>query len=187
MRSIRLSALALAATALLPFPVFAGTESGFYLGAGIGQASVGDIEAEELGEVSFDGDDTGWKVFGGYNFGVIPLLDLAIEGGYVDFGNPDDTVGGTPLEVDANALALFGLAGANLGPVGVFAKLGMVSWDADLESPVGSASDDGTDPAYGIGGRLKFGSFEVRAEYEMFDVDAADDVYLLSASGVWTF
>jgi hypothetical protein len=50
----------------------------------------------------------------------------------------------------------------------------------------GSAGDSGTDPAYGIGARLKFGSFEVRAEYEYFDVSISS-VDMISASAVWTF
>ena len=183
MKVLRLHAAALVAAGLFPLAASAGTESGFYVGAGLGQASVGDIDADALGEVNFDGDDTGWKIFGGYNFGLFPLIDLAIEGGYVDFGKPDD--GG--LEVDANGLDIFGLVGANIGPVGVFGKVGVINWDADLSAEGESASDDGTDPAYGIGARLKFGSVEVRGEYELFDVDAADDVNLLSLSGVWTF
>jgi hypothetical protein len=187
MKAMRLCAAVLVAAGLLPLAASAGTQSGFYLGAGLGQASVGDIDADALGEVSFDGDDTGWKIFGGYNFGLFPLIDLAIEAGYVDFGNPDDNVGGTRVEVDAHGLDIFGLVGGNIGPVGVFAKVGLVNWDADLSADGESASDDGTDPAYGIGARLKFGSLEVRGEYELFDVDAADDVNLLSVSGVWTF
>ena len=70
--------------------------------------------------------------------------------------------------------------------VGVFGKVGMVMWDGDLEALGETFSDDGTDPAYGIGARMKFGSLEVRAEYEIFDFDLAD-VDMLSASGVWTF
>jgi outer membrane immunogenic protein len=178
--------LVLFAAALLPATSFAGTESGFYLGAGIGQASVGDIDTPDVGDINFDGDDTGYKVFAGYNFGLIPLVDLAIEGGYVDFGKPDDTVSGVPVEVDVNAWDLFGLAGVNIGPVGVFAKMGLVMWDGDVTADGDTFGDDGTDPAYGIGARLKFGSLEVRAEYEYFDADAAG-LDLISASGVWTF
>lgn len=186
MQSTRTASLAVLAALLLPVAASAGTESGFYIGAGVGQASVGDIDVENV-DVSFDGDDTGFKIFAGYNFGFIPLVDLAIEGGYVDLGNPDDTVAGNRVEVDATGLDLFGLVGVNLGPVGVFAKIGMVNWDADINTDFGSGSDDGTDAAYGIGARLKFDALEIRAEYELFDVSAADDVDMLSASLAWTF
>lgn len=171
---------------LLPGASVAGTDSGFYVGAGVGQSSVDDLEGD-FGNVSFDADDTGWKVFGGFNFGWIPFLDLAVEAGYVDFGTLDDEVGGTRIEIDGDGFDVFGLVGTNLGPIGVFAKAGLVNWDADLDSSLGSASDDGTDPAYGIGARLKFGSLEARAEFEYFDVDAVEDASLISASAVWTF
>lgn len=122
----------------------------------------------------------------GFNFGWIPLVDLAIEGSYVDFGKPDDTVNGVNVQADANGWDLFGLVGANVGPIGVFGKVGLIQWDGDIEGQGLSDSDDGTDPAYGIGARMKFGGLEVRAEYEFFDIDVSD-VDMLSASAVWTF
>lgn len=175
MKTTLIGSLAALALTALPGTALAGTDSGFYVGFGIGEASVEDIE-----NFDFDGDDTAWKLFGGYNFGWIPFIDLAVEGGYVDFGKPDD--GG--IRVDADGFDLFGLVGTNIGPIGVFGKVGLIRWDADTN--VGP-SDDGTDAAYGIGARFSLFSFQIRAEYEIFDVDAADDVDLLSISGVYTF
>jgi hypothetical protein len=170
--------------ALLPATAFAGSDSGPYIGAGVGQASVGDISDIGGQDLSFDGDDTGYKVFAGFNFGLIPLIDLAIEVGYVDFGKPDER----QVEIEIDGWDAFGLIGGKLGPVGVFGKVGFISWDTDARVQGGaSGGDDGTDPAYGLGARLKFGSLEVRAEYELFDIGGADDVSLLSASAAWTF
>lgn len=179
----RKALMAVLLAAGLPFAAHAGTESGFYVGGSVGQVAIDGVDSDELGNVSFDGDDTAYKLFAGYNFGVIPLVDLAIEVGYADFGEPDDN----GIKIDANALEAFGLVGMNLGPVGLFGKIGMVNWDADVDTDFGSGSDDGTDPAYGIGARLKFGSLEVRAEYELFDLDVADDVDMISAGLAWTF
>lgn len=182
MSAVRLLAAGtILSAALVSVPAFAGADSGFYLGGGVGQASVGDIDVEG-GEISFDGDDTGYKAIVGYNFGVIPLIDLGVEAEYVDFGEPDD--GG--VKVDANAIAAFGLAGVNLGPIGVFAKVGMFSWDADVTDGIDSFSDDGTDPAYGIGARFQIASFQIRAEYEYFDADPGS-LDLISASLLYTF
>ena len=163
---------------LVSTSAFAGGDSGFYLGAGVGQANV-----EGDGDFSgFDSDDTGYKAIVGYNIGIIPLVDLAVEAEYVDFGKPDD--GG--LELEPTALAAFGLAGVNLGPIGVFAKVGAFTWDVDASFGGDSESDDGTDLAYGIGARFQIASFQIRAEYEIFDVDDAD-VDFLSASLLYTF
>lgn len=190
MSAIRcLAAGTLLSAALISAPAYAGGDSGFYIGAGVGQGSVDDdIDgAEGFGGGSFDGDDTAYKLIAGYNFGIIPLIDLGVELEYIDFGQPDDSIGGLNVEVDANGIAAFGIAGVNLGPVGVFGKVGAISWDADVDvESLGSASDDGTDMAYGLGARLHIASFQIRAEYEFFDLDGTD-ADLLSASLIYTF
>lgn len=181
-KSRLLAAGTILSAALVSAPAFAGGDSGFYLGAGVGQGSVdGDLDDGE-GGFSFDGDDTAYKLIAGYNLGIIPLIDLAAEIEYVDFGKPED--GGA--ELDVTALAAFGVVGVNLGPIGLFGKVGVASWDADVSTDFGSGSDDGTDPAYGIGARFQIASFQIRAEYEYFDVDDAD-ADLLSASLLYTF
>jgi outer membrane immunogenic protein len=159
----------------MPTLAFAGSESGLYLGAGIGEINV---------EVStFDESDTAYKVFGGYNFGVVPFLDLAIEASYVDFGNP----GSGPVDIDLSGLNAFGLVGFKLGPVGLFAKAGMIAWDAEISIDDIRDDDTGTDPAYGVGARLQIGSFAIRAEYELYDISDVKDLSMLSASAVYTF
>ena len=45
----------------------------------------------------------------------------------------------------------------------------------------------GSDPAYGVGLRFTLGSIEIRGEYEVFDIEDADDVYMASAGLVWRF
>jgi opacity protein-like surface antigen len=163
----------------------AATDNGFYLGLGVGQAFVGDLDFDgaEGGSISFDGDDVGFKAFAGWNFAILELVTLGVEGGYVDFGKADDD----GIEVDSHGFDFFGVAGVQLGPIQLFGKAGVVNWDADASSSDASASDDGTDPAYGIGAGLQFGSIGIRAEYEYFDIDAIDDVSLISASAVWVF
>ncbi|CAN0605037.1 unnamed protein product, partial [Ectocarpus sp. 12 AP-2014] len=68
----------------------AGSDSGLYLGASIGEAQL-DFDDDRPGandidvDIDFDDEDTAYKVFAGYNLGLIPLVDLAVEGAYVDF------------------------------------------------------------------------------------------------------
>ena len=90
------------------------------------------------------------------------------------------------VEVEPSALAAFGVAGVNLGPIGIFGKVGAFTWDVDISDGIDSGSEDGTDMAYGIGARFHIASFQIRAEYEYFDVDAAD-LDLISASLIYTF
>ena len=148
---------------MAPVTAYAGADSGFYLGGGLGES---DIKSKDG---TFDEDDTAYKIFGGYNIGFIPLVDFAVEASYVDLGTPEDITG-------VNA---YGLAGLSFGPFGLFAKVGSMSWDSN--------NDSGTDPAYGIGARFALGSISVRAEYEEFDVDEADTFSMTSVSAVFTF
>lgn len=173
----------LLAAGLASSTAFAGGDSGIYLGAGIARSSVGDLDLGSGATYDFDGDDAGYKIIAGYNLGLVPFIDLAVELNYIDFGKPDDN----SVTVDADGLAAYGVAGTNLGPIGVFAKLGGINWDAKASSSLGSGSDDGTDLAYGVGARFQLLSLQVRAEYERFDVSAADDVDLLSLSALYTF
>jgi hypothetical protein len=159
----------------IPATVHAGAESGFYLGAGVGDATVKDSDAD------FDASDSAYKLFGGYNIGFIPLVDFAVEASYVDFGKPSTSNG----SIEVTGLNAFGLAGLSFGPFGIFAKAGMINWDSDATFGTLSSSDSGSDPAYGVGARFAIGSFSVRAEYEYYDTDI--DLDMISVSGVYTF
>lgn len=168
-------------------------QSGPYIGGSVGSATIAvDIPDEDLGEVfEFDENDFAWKAFGGYNFDL-GVVDLAIEGGYVDLGAPNGDLLGSEVELDLTAWDVFGVLGVDIGPVGVFAKAGMVSWDVEATiDSLDAGDDDGSDPAYGIGARFYLGNLEIRGEYEYFDIDPDDadseDVYMLSAGLVYNF
>jgi hypothetical protein len=164
-------------------------ESGPYIGGSIGSVTIqAEIPDENFTDVfKFDENDFAWKAFGGYSFDL-PVIDLAIEGGYVDLGAPSGNLLGSQVELDLNGWDVFGLVGLDLGPVGVFVKAGVVSWDAEATiDSIGAGGDSGTDPAYGIGARFNLGNLEIRGEYEYFDIDSTDDVYMLSAGVVLHF
>ncbi|MBW4934954.1 outer membrane beta-barrel protein [Marinobacter sp. F4206] len=168
---------------------FAGSDSGLYLGASVGQAKIDFRDNRSLDDVDFDvdfdDDDTGYKIFGGYNFGLIPLVDLAVEGAYVDFGSFNGSIGTlTDAGLDINGWTGAGLAGIKLGPIGLFAKAGVIAWDSDFKGV--NFDDDGTDPLYGIGARFNLFSFQLRAEYERYDLDDFDIDYF-SVGAAYTF
>jgi hypothetical protein len=159
----------------------AGAESGLYLGGSLGTTSV-DVDT---GTVEFDDDDSGYKIFAGYNFGLIPLLDLAIEGSYVDFGEVSSAEIGN-ADVGITGWDAFGVAGFKLGPIGVFGKVGMIAWESESDAVQDELDDSGSDPAYGIGASFQLGSLAFRAEYELFDTGDADVDYF-SVGAAWTF
>jgi len=190
-RKLFTSLAAIAACGLLVAPIqaMAGADSGFYLGGSIGSGTLNADVPDNGTTYEFDANASAWKVFGGYNFGLVPLVDLAIEGSYVDFGDASDTVASLiPIDVSLTGMNLYGLVGLNFGPFGIFAKAGFVDWDGDVTvDGVGQLSDNGTDGAYGIGARLQFGSFQLRGEAEMYDISDFNDIYMLSLGFSYTF
>ena len=165
-------------------------ESGFYVGSSVGSAAVeANINEPELPDPPpvFDEDDLGWKVFAGYNFALGEAFTLGVEGGYNDLGKPSADVASIPISLDPTAWTVYGTAGFDFGPIGVFGKYGLIDWDVDAFVNDFPFSDDGSDPAYGVGLKANLGSWELRAEYEIFDISDVEDVTLLSLGFVYRF
>ncbi|PUA28100.1 MAG: flagellar motor protein MotB [Cellvibrio sp. 79] len=176
-----LSSLIVASFISIPSLVWAGDESGLYIGGSVGQSGI-DASVDDF---SFDEDATGYKVLFGYNFGLIPLIDLAVEADYRDFGSFKD--GKNNIKSDITSVDVYGLAGLNLGLLGVFAKVGYADTDVDTIVDEGKFTSSESSNTYGIGARIQLGSLAVRAEYEEFDVDNIDDLSMWSLGATYTF
>lgn len=176
------------AAALLAAPAYA--DSGFYIGGSVGGATVeanldGDLPPVPGVPDSIDEDDTAFKVFGGYHFDL-PVIDLGIEAGYVDFGQPEIDVLDEQLTIDTTAIQLWGVAGINAGPIDLFAKVGYIDWEAELAIDDLSAVEDDSDIGYGVGVGFGLGPVRVRGEYELFELDEVD-VSMLSVGVEFRF
>lgn len=182
--------VSLLSLAILSLSPAAFAESGPFIGASVGTATVSadlpDPVDPGFGDVNFDEDDFAWKIYGGYAWDL-PVLDFGVELGYFDLGSPTASIADESVGISVSGYSAFALAGVNLGPVGLFLKGGLASWDADLLVADLRGSDSGSDPAYGVGLRLTFSSLEVRAEYEMFDIADSDDVYMATLGLAWRF
>lgn len=186
---LRRFAPALALALVWTVPAVA-ADKGFYIGGSVGGSSleVEDFD-EELGNIRFSDGDTAYKLFAGYRF----MGFLAVEAGYVDLGEPGETLNDPGLQVDIGVTGwdAFAIGLLPIGPVDLFAKFGAVSWEADiraaLEDVTDFSSDSGTDVAYGLGIQLRLGSLAVRIEGEQFDIAEAEEVYLFTAGLSFTF
>jgi outer membrane immunogenic protein len=167
---------------LVSSTAWAGGETGLYLGGSLGSAGL-DISE---GGVEYDDDDLAYKIFVGYNFGIVPLVNLAVEGSYVDFGTAEERLLGVNAETSVTGWDAFGLVGLNLGPVSLFGKVGAIYWDRDSSVLSRSADESGTDPAYGLGLQFQIFSFAIRAEYELFTLEGMD-IGFASAGVSYTF
>ncbi len=186
--------LILVAVACLLFSTQSRADSGFYIGGSVGQAGIELNDGDPVDPIEFDEDDFSYKLFAGYNW-QFSLVSLGVEAGYVNFGQPGANIPGLgELEVETTGLNAFGVLGVQLGPIGVFGKYGMMSWDAEatfdgLSDPEGSI--DGTEPMYGVGAKFAIGKVDIRVEYEAIDLNAdgisESDVNMVSVGLSWTF
>jgi hypothetical protein len=171
-KAILATALLLASTATLA------ADNGIYLGASLGQANI-ELDRDTTG-LNLDGDDTGFKIIAG----IRPLDWFGIEASYVNFGE----VKQGPLAVEGDGITGFGVFFLPVGPVDVFAKGGVISFNTDVKfQNLGNVRNDGTDFAYGVGVQFRLLSLGVRAEYEMFDIDDVNDANMLSIGVTYTF
>jgi len=169
-------------------------EKGFYVGAGVGQFNVkiDDVSDVDNAIEKLDDSDTSWKVFAGWRFAPF----IAVEGAYIDFGNPGDSFSGTLVSGKAN-VKLSGFAPYLVGtlPLGIFeifAKVGYYFYDVDLSANINNqqfkASDSKEDLVYGAGlGLLLFEHLNARLEYERIDVSELDTSDALWLTGAWRF
>jgi OOP family OmpA-OmpF porin len=145
--------------------------SGWYIGAGAGPVTAKETES------GLKGDDTAFKIFGGYEINEYMGLELS----YIDAGKPEASVGSLYAQVDISALQ------AAIRPMlpltknfSVYAKAGLLRWDADvfiadsLYNASHSYSDDGNDFFWGGGLQFSAGRFMIRAEYEKADIESFD-------------
>ena len=171
-----LGALSIAAFA----PQAAAADNGFYIGAGITQSEF------EIDGASDSLDDNSFKVIVGYR----PLDWLAVEANYIDLGGEtfEDPDLGT-FSIDATAISVSALAIAELGVIDLYARLGMSNWNVDVDTDfLGSGSEDGWEPTYGVGIGAHFGSFGIRGEWETFNAGDLDtDISTVSLSFTYTF
>ncbi len=163
---------------------------GFYAGAGFGTT---ELSEESLAAFTADDSDNGFKFFGGYSFNEY----FAIEASYFDLGEASGTLEDSEIGEFDFDVGVSGMSASVIGRIPVaemfslFGRIGFASYDLEFGVSIpgigsGSESESETDMVYGGGGALSFGAFEVRAEYEVLNVEDGD-VNMISLSGVYRF
>lgn len=150
-----------AALGALSFGAQAAEPVGWYAGAGIGQSMID--------EGWLDEEETGFQVFGGYQWHP----NWGVEVAYSDFGtiNYADLAS---LKADTFSAVVVGTLPFTERFSG-YAKAGFHTWDADARVLDVRESDDGTDPTYGVGLQYRFtDNVALRGEYSRFEMDDVD-------------
>jgi len=167
---------------------------GFYIGGSVGNSDIDDeITTGLITSGSVDGKDTGFKIFGGYQFDQ----NFGVELAYVDLGKASYSGSFFGAPVTGGKVEVWGL---NISAVGtlplnpsfsLFGKVGLFSWEAEASDVTGgvpfSAKDDGADLSVGLGLSYNFTkNVSARVEWQRFMMDVAD-ADLLSVGIVYKF
>ena len=166
-------------------------DGGLYLGGGVGEFNVDIDDVDDVPETidDYESDDTAWKAFIGWRMNK----NLAFEAAYVNLGSPEDTIApDTTLEVETDGFAPYIVGTLPFAAFELFAKAGYLIYDTEarVTSPLGSVvvEDSGDEFTWSAGVGLTLAdTFNLRLEYEMFDVQQVDDANALWLTGAFRF
>ncbi len=166
-------------------------DSGMYLGGGVGSFNVDIDDFDDVPETidDYKSDDTAWKAFVGWRMNK----NVAFEAAYVNLGSPEDTIApDTTAEIETDGFAPYIVGTLPFAAFELFAKAGYLIYDTEarVTSPLGSVvvEDSGDDFTWSAGvGLTVFDAFNLRLEYEMFDVQEVDDANALWLTGAFRF
>jgi hypothetical protein len=164
---------------------------GFYIGAGIGDYSssvdeINSLDSIDDAGIDFSDGDNAMKVFAGWHFNRF----FAVQADYVDFGESSGAV--TPSvsgTSDVQGIAPSIVGTLPLGPIELFARVGMMFYDVDLNLGGGRLVDEsGEDLVYSAGiGIDILDRLNLRLEYEEIDIAALDESDALWLNVAWKF
>ena len=164
---------------------------GFYLGGGIGDFSAAVDEIDDLDDVDdvgidFSDGDNATKVFAGYAFNRF----FAVQGDFVDFGQSSGfvspSVSGTS---DVQGLAPSIVGTLPIGPIELFARVGVMFYEVDLNLTGGRLVDEsGEDLVWSAGlGIDVLDRLNLRLEYEEIEIAELDEADALWLNVAWKF
>ena len=196
MMNLKLTAAMAALTLALVPAAFAQEQeevSGFYLGGGAGQfnASIDDVDDIDETVDSWDDDDTAYKFFAGYRLNRFVSFELD----YINLGEPSGAVvPGRNVDAAVDGFAPYVVGTLPLGQYfEVYGRLGYYFYDAtrgvedELDNRV-EFDEESEDLVYGAGIGANIGEkFNIRAEYEKFDLQGLDDADALWLTAAWRF
>ncbi len=164
---------------------------GFYLGGGVGDFSAAVDEIDELDDVDdvgidFSDGDNAMKLFAGWHFNRY----FAVQGDFVDFGESSGfvspSVSGTS---DVQGIAPSIVGTLPIGPVELFARVGMMFYEVDLNLSGGQLVDEsGEDLVWSAGiGIDILDRVNLRLEYEEIDIPQLDEADAIWLNAAWKF
>jgi hypothetical protein len=179
--------LIISCVAILLLSVIPAMSQGIYIGAGIGNSSYS-LELEESLEEAKDisENSTAYKFFGGYRGESI----IGLEGGYRNFGEIEGKVVDQGVTSKTTGWDVEALGRIEIAIIDIFAKAGALFWKTETTVEGFedfSGEESGTAFMWGLGAGVHLGALGIRLEYENFQVETPDNLYMLSLSATFGF
>lgn len=191
--------VASALAGFIAFPAFAQRNddrpgrnlNGFYLGGGVGDFSSAVDEIDNLDDIDdvgidFSDGDNARKIFMGWHFNRF----FAVQGDFVDFGESSGFISPSASGTsDLRGFAPSVVGTLPIGPIELFARVGMIFYDVDLNLGGGRVIDEsGEDLVWSAGIGLDVrDKLNIRLEYEEIDVEELDEADSLWLTFAWKF
>jgi opacity protein-like surface antigen len=146
-------------------------DTGWYVGASIGQS---DLDVDK---------DTAWKATVGYQINKT----FSAEVGYTNLGEVSGNVLGIPVDVEATAWEAIGVGKFPVGnQLSVYGLVGIAMVEVEASSGGISASDDSTELTFGVGAQFDVSrNLGVRAQWQRYGAD--EDIDVISLGVVFKF
>jgi hypothetical protein len=189
------AALAIMTAALAPaaFSQEQTETSGFYVGGGVGQfnAKIDDVDQIDNTVDRWKEDDTAYKFFAGYRMNPY----LAFEAAYVNLGKPSGAVvPGFNVDQSVDGFAPYVVGTIPLGRYfELNGRVGYYFYDANMRQESAANGrvqfdEESNALAWGAGIGANIGEkFNVKFEYERFDIEHLDDADALWLNAAWRF
>jgi hypothetical protein len=161
---------------------------GLYLGVGLGDFSTGidDIADLDDANLDFDSDESASKVFAGWRFNRL----VAVQVDRIDFEpsvDARDALNVLAAEADGFAPSVVGTFA--FGPLELFARAGIFWYDLEIDrNDTSLVESSDRDPIFGAGiGFTVAERLNLRAEYEVVEIDGLDDPNAVWVTAAWRF
>lgn len=188
-QGIVVGAVLVGALSLAAAPAFAADDdhdSGFYLGAALGDFSAnytkpGDVTSTHL---TFNRNDA-TRIFGGWRF--MPYLAVQLD--WSDYGRSTAAASELGLTTKTDAWTPSVIGTLPIGPVELFGKIGESFYNVTANDNSGRLLDSsGHDPVYGVGvGITVIKRLNISAEYERIKLNSFDNADAVWLNASWRF
>jgi hypothetical protein len=146
---------------------------------------IDDIDDVDDANIDFDSDENASKYFAGWRFNRF----FAVQVDKYDFGDSNLALDLLNVSAETDGWAPSIVGTLPIGPIELFARAGRIYYDLEVHLGDDDVIDEsGDDAVYSAGiGFTLFERLNLKAEYEVVDINELDDANAAWISATWRF